>query len=307
MSWIELKLNFPQDRLEDVSAYLFALGCEGINVTESGIVIYFATHKWTKEVQKGMVEFLRHFEPNFSNRNIQVAALAEHDWLSDWKKGFRPIRIGERIIVKPPWDEYHAREGECVLTINPEMAFGTGHHESTKLMIIEIEKTLRPDMRVLDVGTGSGILAILAKKMNAASVMAVDNDIEAVRNAQNNARLNQVTGGLMIALGEFADLPDNKYDMILANINRNMLIQSADSFARFLETDGILIISGLLISDESAILPVYLNSGFKLIRKTAMKEWLACVFKLERKKSDDEPGRNRYRDQFNPASDRPVE
>jgi len=307
MSWIELKLNFPQDRLEDVSAYLFALGCEGINVTESGILIYFATYKWTREVQKGMIEFLRHFEPNFSNRNIKIAALTEHDWLSDWKKSFQPIRIGERIIVKPPWDDFQAREGECVLTINPEMAFGTGHHESTKLMIIEIEKTLIPDMRILDVGTGSGILAILAKKMNAASVMAIDNDIEAVRNAQENARLNHVAGGLMIALGELADLPDDKYDLILANVNRNMLIQSADSFAQLLETDGKLIISGLLMSDESAILPVYLNSGFGLIRKTAMKEWLACVFKLERKKSNDEPGRDRYRNEFNPASDRPVE
>ncbi len=239
MSWIELNLNFPQERLDDVSAYLFALGCEGINVTESAIVIYFATHKWNNEVRKGIIEYLRHFDPGFNNRNLKVTALTEHDWLSDWKKSFKPIRVGEHIVVKPPWEKYRIREGELVITINPKMAFGTGHHESTKLMLIEIEKTIKPDMQVLDIGTGSGILAILANKMKAAEVLAIDNDIEAIRNAQENARLNKVTGDLLFALGDPAQLPENKYDLILANINRNVLLDHAEIFPQFSEISRI--------------------------------------------------------------------
>jgi len=307
MSWIELKLNFPQDKLEDISAYLFALGCEGINVTASEVIIYFSTHKWTNEIQKGMVEYLRHFEPNFSRRNIQVKALTDHDWLSDWKKSFRPVLIGERIIVKPPWEKYRIREGEIVLTINPKMAFGTGHHESTKLMIIEIEKTMKPGMAVLDIGTGSGILAILASKMKAQSVLAIDNDVEAIRNSQENARLNQVTGELIFALGDPVELPENKYDLILANINRNVLLKYAETFALFLKPAGKIILSGLLLSDEGVIVSAYQSAGLTLVRKTAMKEWLSLVFKPERKKPDEESGGNRYRNKLDTAADRPEE
>ncbi len=307
MSWIELKLKFPQDKLEDISAYLFALGCEGINVTETDIIIYFSTRRWTQEVQKGMVEYLRHFEPKFSRRNIQVANLTEHDWLSDWKKGFRAMPVGEKIIVKPPWEKYRVREGEIVLTINPKMAFGTGHHESTQLMIMETEKTLKPGMDVLDVGTGSGILAILASKMHAQRVLAIDNDPEAIRNAQENARLNLTAGEVFIALGDPAELPAGQYDLILANINRNVLIKYAETFAGFVKPGGCIILSGLLISDELAVLPVYREAGFNLIRRNALKECLGLVLSKEPKKNDEEQSGDRDRTKLNPAVDRALE
>jgi ribosomal protein L11 methyltransferase len=302
MSWIELKLDFPQDRLEDVSAYLFALGCEGINVTDSGIVIYFSTHRWTGEIQKGIVEYLRHFHPGFSKRRIQVTALTDHDWMTDWKKGFRPIRVGAHVVVKPPWEDYRIREGEHVLTINPKMAFGTGHHESTKLMIIELEKTVKPGMQVLDVGTGSGILAILADKLQAGSVLAIDNDMEAIRNSQENAGLNELSGKMMFALGDPSQLPPDKYDLILANINRNVLLQFADTFVQHLKPGGRIILSGLLLTDEFAVLEAYRNAGCRLLRKSAMKEWLAMVLESERKTIDEKSGRDRYRDKFDIAS-----
>jgi len=303
MSWIELKLDFPQDRLEDVSAYLFALGCEGINVTDTAIVIYFSTHRWTGEIQKAMVEYLRHVHPGFSRRRIQVSALTDRDWMSDWKKGFRPIRIGERVIVKPPWEDYRLRTGEQILIINPKMAFGTGHHESTRLMIIELEKAMKPGMQVLDIGTGSGILAILADKLQAESVLAIDNDMEAIHNSQENAGLNESSGRLIFALGDPSQLPGDKYDLILANINRNVLMQYADTFMQHLKSGGRIILSGLLLTDEFAVLQAYQNAGCRLLRKSAMKEWLALVFESERKTIDEKSGRDRYRDKFDTASD----
>ena len=144
MAWIELKINITQSALEKISAYLFALGCEGINVFASEIIIYFSRYRWSEEIKKGMVEFIRQIIPDFSTRDIQIKRVANQDWNKNWKLHFRQIRIGNNIIVTPPWEKYHGKAGQSVITINPQMAFGTGHHESTQLVAMETEKLLKP-------------------------------------------------------------------------------------------------------------------------------------------------------------------
>ena len=290
MSWIELKLNIPPEKLEEISSYLFAHGCEGINVSDDGIIIYFTTHRWSNEVKSGITEYIRHIIPGFSAKQIQVKAITDHDWNADWKKHFKPLKISSQVVIRPPWEEYTPAQGDQVIIINPKMAFGTGHHESTQLVIQEMKDLIKPEMHVLDVGTGSGILAILAMKLGAESVLGIDNDMEAIKNAAENLQLNNIGGAINFGYAELENVPASDYDLVVANINRNTLHKYAQQFPEYVKQDGYLIISGLLRQDEMSTTRLYKENGFAVVRKNVMKDWLAIVFQMKEKK--DEAGNN---------------
>jgi ribosomal protein L11 methyltransferase len=288
MSWIEIELNIPQEELEQVSGYLFALGCEGINVSSDHIIVYFNKHRWSHEIKLGIIESIGQIIPQFSSRDMRIKAISDQDWTQDWKKYFKPVKITTRIIVKPPWEEYRQQEGEHVITINPKMAFGTGQHESTKLVIMALEKRIKPGMHVLDVGTGSGILAIICEKLGAESVLGIDNDIHAIRNAVENAKLNKSSNKVRFILGYLEQFGPKEYDLIVANINRKILLDYSGLFVEFLKPNGIIIISGFLRSDEAKILDMYQKSGFTCLTKNAKKEWLSLILELKEKKVREE-------------------
>ena len=286
MSWIEIKLDIPVIELEKISAYLFAQGCEGINVTDDEIIMYFNIHRWSDEIKRGLIEYIQHFVPGFGHKNFKITSLSEHDWMSDWKKYFRPLKLGRRMIVKPPWEEYFAGRDDIVITIDPKMAFGTGHHESTQLAIIELEKCLKPGINVLDVGTGSGILAIIAQKLGAGSVFGVDNDPEAIKNAFENAVLNEISGNIQFSVAELGHVTPFEYDLVVANINRNVLIEYAPNFQDYLLPGGHIILSGILRSDEAVITSAYNENGFHVVRQNILRDWLALVLELKDKRSE---------------------
>jgi len=290
MSWIEINLSVPQESLEEISAYLFALGCEGIQVTERGVTIYFTQHRWSDEVKIGLLEFIGQIIPHFSMRHIQIKALADQDWIQNWKEYFKTIRVTSRIIIKPPWEHYNAQAGEVLVVINPQMAFGTGHHESTQLMIRALDKFIQPGMHVLDVGTGSGILAFVCDKLGADSVLGIDNDINALKNASENARLNKSSKNIRFILGQLEQFHPIEYDLVLANINAKVLLDYSTLFPRFMKLKSKLILSGILRSDEQKIVDHFHNRGFKLINKNTIKEWLSLVFELEKKEELHEEG-----------------
>jgi len=281
MSWIEIKLNIPQEKMEDISAYIFAQGCEGINVTDKNIQVYFSQFRWSNETKLALIDYIREFVPTFGSRDIQVVRFADQDWNKKWKEYFKPLRISKRIVVKPSWESYKENSNDITLTIDPKMAFGTGHHESTQLMVIAIEKWMKEGMDILDVGTGSGILAIIAEKLGAGSVMAFDNDPVALKNAIENAQLNGTSNNTRFFLASPEMLQPSEYDLILANINRNVLLKYAKVFSELMKPEGKLIISGLLLSDEPKMLREYQKSGFVLVQKNAMKDWLSLVLELK--------------------------
>ena len=286
MSWIEINLDIPVAELENISAYLFAQGCEGINMTDDGIIMYFNLHRWSDEIKLGLVEYISHFVPGFGEKSFKITNLTEHDWLADWKKHFHSFRLGQRLTIRPPWEEYQAGQGEIVITINPKMAFGTGHHESTQLAIIEMERSLKQGANVLDVGTGSGILSIIAAKLGAGSVFGVDNDTEAIKNAYENAALNQVDKGVQFAMAPLEFVTPFEYDLVVANINRNVLLAYASRFSHYLVEHGQIILAGILRSDEGIITGTYQEQGFRVIRRNIMREWLSLLLELKEKKSE---------------------
>jgi ribosomal protein L11 methyltransferase len=162
------------------------------------------------------------------------------------------------------------------------MAFGTGHHQSTQLMIIALEKWLEEGMDVLDVGTGSGILAIIAAKLGAGSIMAFDNDPEALKNAMENARLNE-SENIQFFMASPEMLQPSEYDLVLANINRNVLLKYAELFSELMKPGSKLLLSGFLLRDEPKMVQSFRKAGFILVEKNAMKEWLSLVFELKHK------------------------
>jgi ribosomal protein L11 methyltransferase len=286
MSWIEIKLHIPFEKIESISAYLFAQGCEGINLTDNNIMVYFNQMRWSNETKLALIDYIKEFIPRFSLRDIQVVRVADQDWNKKWKKFFKPVRVSERIVVRPPWEKPGRNKDKIDIIINPKMAFGTGHHESTQLMIIGLEKWIRVGMNVLDVGTGSGILAIIADKLGADSVMAFDSDPAAINNAFENAQLNNTSKKVTFFLASPEMISPSEYDLVLANINRNVLIKYADLFPGLLKSNGKLILSGLLLLDEHIMIETFNRAGFDLIEKNAMKEWLLLVLELRNKPVD---------------------
>ncbi len=290
MSWVELRLHIPQQVLEDVSSYLFALGCEGINVRENDVQVYFNKRHWTPETRNAVIGYIGHFIPEFSRRDIKIVAIADKDWLDDWKSFFKPLHVTGRVIIRPPWEPAAENSDEIEVVIDPKMAFGTGHHESTQLAIEFMDQLIRPGMNVLDVGCGSGILSILAVKLGATFVVGIDTDPPACKNALENTLLNGTADRTQFFCTALSRLQPFDYDVVVANINRNALLDLAQDFSQYLHPQGKLILSGLLSSDEAMVVKRYEGQGFSVIDKKTRKEWLSLVFRHTEEDTNDSGG-----------------
>jgi len=287
MSWIELKLKIPETILEKISAYLFAMGCEGINVQKNSVIIYFSQLKWSDEISIAIRQYISHFVPGFSTKFVQVKAIKDKNWMEVWRAGFKQLRLTYRIIIKPPWDKYKGVPGEIVVTIDPKMAFGTGHHESTQLIIENMEKLIKPESSVLDIGTGSGILAILAEKLNAEKIMAIDNNPVSVKNAIENAIINECHK-IKLFTAPLELLEPEEFDLVFANINKNVLLHYAPYFSLFMRLNAKIVLSGILLSDEIKITDTFQKNGFNPVKKFAKKDWLSMIFELVEKKENEQ-------------------
>jgi len=203
--------------------------------------------------------------------------LEEKNWNEQWEKSREVIRISERIVIKPTFKEYESKKDEIVITLDPKMSFGTGEHESTKLALRLIEKYIKENEKVLDVGSGTGVLSIAAIKMGAANAIAVDNDSWCYENCVENCSLNNVVEKIKVVEGEIDRTSEEDFDLVAANIQKNILLLISEKIKTKLKKNGIVVLSGLLLKDETEIISHYQSIGFKLIEKKVMDEWLALV------------------------------
>jgi ribosomal protein L11 methyltransferase len=212
---------------------------------------------------------------------LSVETRCEEDWANAWKEHYRPVRVGRKVVVRPPWQNYQPNDGEVVIELDPGMAFGTGTHPSTRLCLLGLEDELRPDDRVLDVGTGSGILAIAAAKLGAIAVDAVDIEPVAVRSARENAARNGVAD--LIHVREGTAGPDQafpgQYDLVLANIIARILIEIADGVAAAVKPGGTLVLAGIIESREPAVRRAYEQRGLRFDRRDQMEDWVSLIFR----------------------------
>lgn len=271
-----------QIRITDLDTELlpeifFQEGCSGIEeVNENYWKIYFKDTLPNARVER-LLSRLFALNPSLHKEDIKIQRQMTRDWLAEWKEFFRPLKIGNHVWIYPPWEKMHTSKDDIHLIIDPQMAFGTGHHETTRLMIELTELYLQPGDNVLDVGTGSGILAILAQKKGAGQVCASDIDPEAITNARHNAMLNHVNQIEFIE-GDVDKIPKYEHNLILANINRQVLQRLLSALVVRLCAKGTLILSGLLEQDESIIIKE-ISSSLSLVEKRKLKEWRALVFK----------------------------
>lgn len=188
------------------------------------------------------------------------------------------IHITERIIIKPTFKQYEPKQNEIVITLDPKMSFGTGEHPTTKICISFLEKYVKPGMKVLDVGSGTAILSIVAAKLGASKVIAFDIDEWSLANGAENIKLNQVDNIVEVRMCELNNIEEDNFDLIVANIQRNILIELADGIKSRVKSGGIIILSGLLESDEEEIINKYCSLGFNKINFMKISEWIGIAF-----------------------------
>jgi len=226
------------------------------------------TNQIKKLVEQNLIE-------NFS---VSEEIIPLKNWNEDWEKSRKVIKISERIIVKPTFKKYFPKRNEIVLSIDPKMSFGTGEHQTTKLVLKLLEDYIRPGMKVLDVGSGTGILSIASVKLGASSAVAVDNDEICLENCKENCSLNEVSEKVKILFGEINIVEEADFDLVVANIQKNILMDIAEQIKSKIKINGIVILSGLLKEDEDEIVKYYSLPGFKKVEADSMDEWIAIVF-----------------------------
>lgn len=261
-----------------LSGLLWQLDIEGINEDDNSLII-FANE--SSNVTKINVELLLSSAKNenlIENFAVIESNIEEINWNEEWEKKIEVIEVSDKIVIKPTFRDYEPKEKQIVITIDPKMSFGTGEHETTKLVLQLLDKHIKNAKSVLDVGSGTGVLGIAASLLGAEHVVGIDNDEWCIENGIENIELNNVQSKVEVRLTEIDSVKDEPFDLILANINRHILIEIANSILQLSKMDGILILSGLLYTDREEILEIYSNIGFNLIDEKRLGEWIALVF-----------------------------
>jgi ribosomal protein L11 methyltransferase len=249
---------------------------------EDRLLAYFPEPCEIAKIANGLQTFLAQLRAggmNLPEITITHRQIAAQDWHSAWKRYFKPIFISERILIRPSWEAAVALAPDQIeIIIDPKQAFGTGHHATTRSMVQLLEKYLRPGMRAIDVGTGTGILAIAAAKLQPnVQVVALDTDPIAVEAAYENINLNRVQNYVKLYTGPLAALRVQTVDLILANLQHQTLLPLLADFSSRLSRGGILLLSGLLVQESESIRAALESSGLQCIETRTEEEWLTLA------------------------------
>lgn len=201
----------------------------------------------------------------------------DSEWLYRWQEHFKPVRVGRRIVVKPSWEEYDRKPEDLVIGMDPGMAFGSGLHETTAMCVKALEKYMEPGAHVLDVGTGTGILAIAAALLGADDCLGIDIDDEAVRVASENTEKNGLSGTIAIAKGDLTEGVDYEADIIAANLMADLVVRLSPAAAEHLKAGGIYISSGILDIKEETVAEAVRAAGFDILEIMKDGEWRAIA------------------------------
>lgn len=225
---------------------------------------------------------------NIGSRTITVTVTEDKDWINNWKAFFKPFRIDDTIVIKPTWEVLEdQKEGDLIIEIDPGTSFGTGSHETTKLCIVGMKKYINNGSVVLDAGSGSGILSVIAKKLGAKEVLGIDIDPNATNSALENAGVNRLkiqegdlsfmTGNMIEDDGIRTRIGKEKYDLVVANILADVIVPLSDVIGENMKPDGIFISSGIINTKEETVREAILKNGFKILEVNKMNDWVSFV------------------------------
>jgi ribosomal protein L11 methyltransferase len=291
-TWIEVRVLVPARMQEEASLFLTDFSGRGVIIEEDnapagGAVIraYFRPEEygaWQRQELQDYLERLSNYE--LYPLGLEIRQVAEEDWAEAWKAHFKPLKVTDHLVIRPPWEEYVTGPGETVITIYPGMAFGTGRHASTRLCLRALEEVWEQRLpgagspwEVLDVGTGTGILALAAARLGA-TVLAIDLDPEAVAAALENVRLNQLLDRVWVEETPLTSLRQ-QFGLILANITAPDLVQLAEALTARLLNQGVLIISGFLAEDAPGLSSRYQGLGLRQTGFLSHEDWGVLIFR----------------------------
>jgi len=263
-----------------ISGMLWQLDIDGINEFDNYLTAFVnetksVTLKDVENILKTLVteNLIRSF-------SVKEEIIEDRNWNEEYEKNVKVIEVTDRIVIKPSFKEYSPKPNQIIITIDPKMSFGTGDHATTKLVIRLIEKYISSGEKVLDVGSGTGVLAICAVMLGAKSAIGIDNDEWCLLNGNENVKANNLENRVEIKLGELKDLIEKDFDLVVANINKNILLEIASGLKLKMKKTGTLILSGLLYTDENDIVKAYSAMNFILKERSALDEWIALVFQI---------------------------
>jgi ribosomal protein L11 methyltransferase len=318
MSWIELAVEIDAEAAESVSDLLSQYGYNGGVVVDQPIIpgldgpeftydterpvtlrTYVPADQWNEETRTRLEHALWHFSQMRPVGNLRVTPLEEQDWANAWKKYYTIQRIGERTVIVPSWLQYEPQPNDIVLKLDPGMAFGTGLHPTTQLCLIFLEQYVKPGISVLDLGCGSGVLAIAAAHLGAEQVLGLDTDPIAVDATNANAKINGVEQVVRVAEGSLgvgatfghwlgvsavpnqhpavSVQPDQTCDLIVANIIAKVLVAVTPDMLTALKPGGILISSGIIEDREDQVALAYASAGLERLDRRQERDWVALV------------------------------
>ena len=273
MNYLELSLKTEPDFAEILMVELAEIGFESFTENENGLEAYIQEEIFEEISTKKLLEDYAARTPlSYAIRKIE-----KQNWNAEWENNYQPITIGDQILVRATFHKPQPNfPYEIVIT--PKMSFGTGHHETTS-MVLELQLGIdHKNKKVLDIGCGTGILAIMAAKLGASEIAAFDIDEWSAENSRENIELN-FTPKIVVRQGTIQQEPPEKYDILLANINRNILLEQIPIYKTFLKKGGYLLVSGFYEHDAEDIIAAAAKVGLKKIKQISKNQWAAVVLK----------------------------
>ena len=305
MKWCEISIQTSHEAVELIAEIFRDLGASGVVIEDPELVNdYITSGKWdytdipiAKETEvvvekaylpvngelEGRIQTLQQEIKALESRGVNTAPavlttteLQDEDWSDTWKQYFHTEKPGERVVIKPTWEEYAPQGDEVVIELDPGAAFGTGTHATTSMCIRQLEKLVKPGMTVFDVGTGSGILSIISAKLGAKNIQAVDYDDSVLKIVEENLEQNNVQDIISVAQSDLMQNVHGKAELVIANIIADIIIRLFDQLDEHLEQGGTLLTSGIIEDRIEDVLAAAEANGYGVVERLENKGW-ACI------------------------------
>ena len=297
LKWLELSVSAPPEFVEPLSHIFYRYGHGGVALEQQGgfnpdegetasetawvtLKTYLPINESTDERRNRIdvgVRLVAHVGPV---TELVVRTVDEDEWQNSWKEHFHVLRVGRRLVVKPTWREYEPRPTDVVIVLDPGMAFGTGHHPTTRACLEQLERLVAPGASVLDFGCGSGILSIAASKLGASSVVGVEADSSAVRVAKQNARENGVQHNVLVVEGTLPrpEAGPGAFDVAVANISAKVVSEASTELVRAVKPGGAVIASGIILDNKAVVERSMAAAGAALADTIVDGDWVTLVY-----------------------------